>query len=104
MVNSQFAKLPTFDGFVWYHDPVANDASGVAVPKIIGYQCKLGKGGTSWAVPDSISKGVLIRGVPADKTFKKDKWEYLSNTQVKEFVGYSLEPLVPVNWPDITEE
>ena len=47
MVNSQFAKLPVFDGFVWYHVPVANDATGVALHKIIGYQCKLGREGTS---------------------------------------------------------
>jgi hypothetical protein len=100
MVNSQFAKFPTFDGLVWYHDP----ASSPVCPPIVGYQCKLGRSGTNWNVPDSVRKGVLIRGKPRVSTFRKQKWEYFSDTQVKEFVGSSLEPLIPTNWPKLNEE
>jgi hypothetical protein len=99
MVNSQFAGFPTFDGLVWYHDPAS---SSPVRPPIVGYQCKLGRQGTDWNVPDSVREGVLIRGNPAGSTFHKhNKWEYFSDAQVKAFVGSSLEPLVPTNWPKV---
>lgn len=95
MVNSQFAGIPAFDGFVWYHNPTF-------APTIVGYQCKLGKKGTSWNVPASISKGVLIRGLPVDSTFlKHPKWEYYSKTQVVGVLGFSLQPLIPASWPKV---
>ena len=40
MIISSFAKLAIFDGFVWYRAPATQRT-------IIGYQCKLGKAGTS---------------------------------------------------------
>lgn len=101
MVNCQFAKFPTFDGFVWYHAPAASNAVDPA-KKIVGYQCKLGKEGTVWEIPPSISKGVLVRGKPADTTFEKEKWVYLAKDTLNDFLGYSLQPLVPANWPEMT--
>ena len=98
MVNSQFARFPAFDGFVWYYNP---SSSKKTRHSIVGYQCKLGKMGTYWDVPDSISKGVLIRGLPAGSTFRKHKWEYFSEAQVKDFVGFSLQPLIPATWPKV---
>ena len=100
MITSQYACFPIFDGFVWYHAPATSNTAG-PTRKIIGYQCKLGNTGTSWIVPDSISKGVLIRGQPVDTSFNKKKWEFLDTQQITDFVGYSLQPLVPAKWPTI---
>lgn len=100
MANSQYANFPVFDGFVWYHVPGSNNANNANnADTIMGYQCKLGRATSTWDIPDPIRKGVLIRGLPVDSSFKKDKWEYLTKTEVEEFLGYSLQPLIPANWP-----
>lgn len=93
MVNSQFSNFPTFDGFVWYHTPAKTD--------IVGYQCKLGRTCTSWDVPSSVNRGFLIRGLPAQSSFEKANWQYLSKPEIKQFLGFSLEHLIPDDWPKV---
>ena len=88
------ATFPTFDGFITYQQPEK-------MLYVIGVQMKLGKGcpkdhneAFNW-----VSKGYVLRGHPANKSFVSDFWHYLSDAEVETLLGYSLCSLRPRHWP-----
>ena len=43
--------------------------------------------------------GVLIRGLaPASARIRPNGWKYMNESQIQEFLGYSLGPLYPASW------
>jgi hypothetical protein len=91
-----YAKFPLFDGFVAFHNPGKN-------LYVLGVQMKLGR-----AVPKArgntfrwVSKGYLVRGLPAGSSYETDFWHYLSSDEINNLLGFSLGALQPRRWPAV---
>lgn len=93
MIRSSYAKFPLFDGFLVAVLPMN-------VKEVTGYQVKLGRHTPRQAVPDWVNGGgVLIRGLAAaSSSSRPNRWEFMSEDEIQEFLGYSLGPLYPASW------
>jgi hypothetical protein len=92
IIRSNFAKFPLFDGFL-----VVN---GIPDGKdVVGYQVKLGRNIPRYAVPNWVKRGILIRGdAPSSSYVRPDGWTFMSEEEIKDFLGYSLSRLYPASW------
>jgi hypothetical protein len=79
-----------------YRNPIAN------ISKVVGYQAKLGDKKPIGIVPNEISKAYLIRGNAKTKKFRNlnEKWSNMNVDEIKKFLGFSLGPLLPKDWPE----
>lgn len=94
------SSVEKLDGFVGYVSLLTKKGS------ISGYQCKAGDAvPINLELPSWIDRAYLFRGIPPTRTrTRQDAWIYLNGTQTKEFVGTSLEDIIPANWPNINLE
>jgi hypothetical protein len=106
IATPSFSKFPDLDGMILYVHTKLTDHATSLLPycNIYGYQCKAGRAYPRHAVPDWIQQAYLIRGKSPANQYQKAKWTYLNAAQVQELVGYSLQDLIPDEWPDIPEE
>ena len=68
-----------------------------------GYQMKLSRAYPKRDIPIGIRKGVLFRGkAPANKNINGG-WQYLSENEIVDFLGFSLAPLIPSCYGDVPD-
>jgi hypothetical protein len=98
VVIPRYAKFPLFDAFVAFHNP-GKDLY------VSGIQMKLGR-----AVPKArgnsfqwVSRGYLVRGLPAEASYETDFWHYLNSAELNELLGVSLSVLQPRQWPQVPD-
>jgi hypothetical protein len=96
VVIPRYAKFPLFDGFVAFHNP-GKDLY------VSGIQMKLGR-----AVPKArgnsfqwVSRGYLVRGLPAEASYDTDFWHYLNSAEINHLLGCSLGAIQPRQWPQV---
>lgn len=68
---------------------------------VYGIQTKEGQArpNTTAVIPDWVTHFILIRGKAPEKCKpRKDKYIYMSKSQIEDFLGYSLETMYPANW------
>lgn len=97
LVTPSYDKFPDFDGFVCYK----NQRDSAVM--VCGYQVKLGRAYPKRDVPFWLTSGWLICGNAPDSFSVKDGWIYLDREAILSFLGYSLEPLCPSEWPEVSE-
>lgn len=93
IVRSTYARFPLFDGFL-----VAVLPANLKV--VTGYQVKLGRHAPRLQVPDWVNGGgFLIRGLASiSSSSNPTRWKFMSQGEIQQFIGYSLEPLYPASW------
>jgi hypothetical protein len=93
IIRSTYAKFPLFDGFLVAVLPTN-------LKEVTGYQVKLGRHTPRQAVPNWVNGGgVLIRGLASTSSSSRPNgWKFMSECQIQEFLGYSLDPLYPASW------
>lgn len=93
VIRSTYAKFPLFDGFL-----VA--VLGTNLKELTGYQVKLGRHTPRLSVPNWVNGGgVLICGLAStSSSIRPTGWKFMSECQIQEFLGYSLDPLYPASW------
>jgi len=90
LLTPQSAKFPDFDSLI-----ACKNSDGIAC--VAGIQVKQGDRypKNSSTVKPWMSFGFLVRGNAAASSSGKDKWKYLSKSDLKGLLGYSLAGLYP---------
>jgi hypothetical protein len=91
IVTLAYSKFADFDLLVCYGEKGKFECDG--------YQMKLGRAYPKRNVPRGVQRGFLFRGRAPAVDQQKDRWEYLSEEGVRNFLGYSFSPLIP---PEMT--
>ena len=97
IVTLTYSKFADFDLLVCY----GRQQGGF---RCDGYQMKLGRAYPKRPVPTTyVQRGFLFRGRAPASESRKDSWQYLSEGDVKEFLGYSFSPLIPSQCGNVPE-
>jgi hypothetical protein len=92
VVSFSYGNFPELDGIIWLQ-------SG-SVCRKFGYQAKMRKGYPGTQPPSELDDCFLVRGDAPSKANYQQGWKYMSRDEVKELLGFSLESLIPSQWPE----
>ncbi len=90
--TSSFAQFPVYDTFL---------VAVTTLIKFVGLQIKLTKAYPTAPAADWLHGSYLVRGHAPGKTYvSPGRWVYLSDQQINELLGCSLQKVCPSNWPE----
>jgi hypothetical protein len=89
-----YTFYPDYDGFVGYRT-----SSGTF--RIFGHQERLSREYPNDATETWIERSYLIRGDAPKKHNQRRGWEYMSEKDIKDLLGFSLSTLYPKEWPNM---
>ena len=92
VVSFSYGNFPELDGFLWLQCG--------SVCRKFGYQAKMRKGYPGTQPPSELDDCFLVRGDAPSKASYQQGWKYMSRDEVKELLGFSLESLIPSQWPE----
>jgi len=92
VVSFSYGNFPELDGFLWLQCG--------SVCRKFGYQAKMRRGYPDTQPPSELDDCFLVRGDAPSKANYQKGWKYMSRDEVKELLGFSLESLIPSQWPE----
>ena len=92
VVSFSYGNFPELDGFLWLQCG--------SVCRKFGYQAKMPRGYPDTQPPSELDDCFLVRGDAPSKANYQKGWKYMSRDEVKELLGFSLESLIPSQWPE----
>lgn len=88
--------IPQHQGFEQYDGFAIVVDTGCRLQSVIGVQIKEGRAGAgSRPIPAFVTRSIHLRGHARPTSTHTGKWEYKTQTDLFEFLGYSLSPLLP---------
>ena len=93
-----YHSFPLFDQFLAIRTASTTQEKEMKIEsKIVGLQCKEGKGIPNQSCPDWITCGFLLRGQAPSTSYKSrdSKWHYYSKSDTLSMLGFSLGSLYP---------